>query len=116
MSNILENYKQFPRLTEVYEVVQTVQVVIEGSRVIRIEVLKDYCSSPVSYQVEYWELESAYLQPSYPRSDAPEGPVFKKEPDDKRIFHRGMFFPSVYAPTPEAALREALGFIGRKGG
>ncbi len=73
MSDALENYKKYPNLTEAYEVVQTVEVVV-NKRIYQIEVLKCYSNPPIHYEISYWELEHVYLQPSYPRSDGPQGP------------------------------------------
>ena len=107
MSEVLEDYKRFSRLTEVYEVVQTVHVVIEGPRVIRIEVLKCYSNPAFRYTVRYWRLESHYLQSSS-RIDG----EFEKEPEDKRILSEDLRYPFIYADTQEGALRQALSYVG----
>lgn len=110
MSSCLENYKKYPNLTEAYEVVQTVRVVARRRRY-QIQVLKCYSSSPVHYTVRYWDIDCAYLQPSYPRSGAPGKEVFERHPEDREILMRNQFLPDVYQSDPEVALHQALNFL-----
>ncbi len=113
MNKILENCKErFPRLAEVYEVVQTVEVVVkdgseDGSRRCRIEVLKRYGPSVDNYVARYWDLESVYLQPSYPR----KGGKFQRGSEDETVLTESRFMPSAYGSTPEKTLLEALHFL-----
>ena len=110
MNNVLEDYKKrYPGLTEVYEVVQTVEVVVDD-RVCQIEILKCCSNSSIHYTVRRWDLEHAYIQPSYPRHVGAKGLEFEKEPEDMIIRVRRKL-PKVHMPNPELALHEALNFL-----
>ena len=105
MSEILERYGN--KLAEVYEIVKTVEVVNSQRRIIRVEILKNHSkASPARYQVRYWELENAYLQPSYPK----ENGKFFNSPIDTMIA-QVVDYPDVYTNDPESALAQALGWV-----
>ena len=104
MNNVLENYKKYPGLTEVYEVVKTAEVV-HNRRIFRIEVLKCYSNPPGFDEVRCWKYESVILQ----QSDMTGG-KFDREPEDVRVLIKTSL-PDVHAGTPESALREALHFL-----
>jgi len=108
MSEVLERFKD--RLNEVYEVVRTVEVVTPQRRIIRIEILKNYTKGELSgfssYVARYWENSATHLQPSYPQKNG----KFTKPPEDAQILWE-VSYPWVDAPSPDAALAQALGFV-----
>ena len=106
MSNALENYKKYPNLTEVYEVVQTVQIVF-NRRTYRIDVVKYYSNPPIHYEVLYWELVDVNAQPSYPSS----GGKFERRPENMRMLVPASFSSVTNVSTAEDALRQALHWI-----
>jgi hypothetical protein len=108
MDNVLENYKEYPDLTEAYEVVKTVDIVYRR-KMYRIEVVKCYSNSPVNYEVGYWKRESVVLQ----QADRTGG-KFDHLPEDQRIFVRADL-PDVHSDNSENALRQALGFLTDRG-
>ena len=109
MSKVLEDYKQFPGLTEVYETVQEVKVAIHR-KIYEIEVLKCYMNPPVHYQIECWEHEHVSLQPSHPRSEGPQGPELREKLGDVTVMVR-KHLPWISEPTPEKALQQALSLL-----
>jgi len=108
MNAVLESSgKRFKNLTEIYEVVKTVEVVRDGKTRYRLEVIKCYkgCTS-VQYDVLCWLYEYIYVQPSYPRS----GDKFEKGQKDEETLVMG-HMPELHSPTAELALQQALRFL-----
>ena len=54
MNDVLQNYKDYPGLTEAYEVVKTVEVV-HNHEIYRIDVLKCYSNPSVPYKALCWK-------------------------------------------------------------
>jgi len=108
MNAVLESSRErYKNLTEIYEVVKTVEVVRDGKTRYRLEVIKEYRgNTSVLYDVLCWRHEHFHIQPSYPRS----GGKFEKEPEDARILVPG-HMPALNNPTAEGALRQALNFL-----
>ncbi len=104
MNNVLEDYKKYPGLTEVYEVVRTAEVV-HNRQIYRIEVLKCYSNPPVFYQTECWKWENVILQ----QSDM-TGDKFDREPERMWVL-RKRDLPWVHQYDPETALHQALNFL-----
>ena len=104
MTDVLENYKKYPGLTEAYEVVKMVEVVHER-RIYTINVLKSYSNSSVHYQTECWQHESVVLQ----QSDRSSG-KFDNEPANMLVLVRSSL-PWVHADDPEIALHQSLNFL-----
>ena len=108
MNAVLESSRErYKNLTEIYEVVKTVEVVRDGKTRYRLEVIKEYRgNTSVLYDVLCWRHEHFHIQPSYPKS----GGKFEKEPEDARILVPG-HMPELHNSTAEGALQQALKFL-----
>ena len=104
MNDVLENYKEYPSLTEAYEVVKAVEVV-HNREIYRIDILKCYSNPPVHYQAECWKYEHVVLQ----QSDMTGG-KFDNKPEKMVVLVKSSL-PSVYMDNPEIALHQALNFL-----
>ena len=104
MNDVLQNYKDYPGLTEAYEVVKTVEVV-HNREIYRIDVLKCYSNPPVHYQARCWKWEHVVLQ----QSDMADG-KFDNKPE-RKIVMTGSSLPSVTMDDPNRALHQALNFL-----
>ena len=108
MDKILESSRAtYANLTEIYEVVKTVEIVKDGKTRYRLDVTKCYNDglSP-QYDVSCWRREDFNIQPSYSRS----GDKFEKTPEDAELFVRG-HMPALNATTAEQALQMAIRFL-----
>ncbi|MGD0856398.1 MAG: hypothetical protein ABSA18_11405 [Dehalococcoidia bacterium] len=101
MSKVLDEHKtRFPKkLNEVYEVVQTVDLVTSLRRRVRVEVLKDYGNG--AYVIKFWEILSVRAINAYANENGE--PV-----EDAREFLSPFIISPISAPTPDAALSIAL--------
>lgn len=110
MEKILGDYKKYSGITEIYQIVNTVELV-KDRRILRVEILKDYTSSPIRYIARYWEMEHSHIQPSYPQ----ENGKFTRKSEDVSIL-KVLDGVDVYENTAEFALHQALHFLTSKGG
>ena len=112
MDEILKKFAADNTLfTEVDEIVSVVEVVLRGSRRVRIEVHKDYSNSNTPYTVHYFESDSMNLQPSYPSSEGGGQPrIFERRTEDIGVW-KPADYPWVAEQTAENALNRALGWI-----
>ena len=103
MSKVLDEYKKkFPKkLNEVYEVVQTVDLVNSLHRRIRVEVLKDYAHG--DYTVKFWEVMSVHATIMCKNENGE--PI---EVTDSRDVLSPFILTHISAPDPDSALTIAL--------
>ena len=112
MDEILKKFAADNTLfTEVDEIVSVVEVVLRGSRRLRLEVHKDYSNSNTPYTVHYFESESMNVQPSYPSSEGGGQPRSFKKPTEDISVWKSVDYPWVAEQTAENALNRALGWI-----
>jgi len=105
VNNTLENYKNYPELTEAYEVVKTVEVV-HNRKIYRIDVLKCYSNPSTPYTVNCWKYESVVMQPSGTNS---EGQANK--PQEMRVLVRSSLPAVNNTQDVESTLNRALRFL-----
>ena len=89
MNSILEKYKEYPNITEAYEIVKTVEVV-HNRQIYRVEVLDCYTSLPIYYSINCWK--------------------YNKEPNEMDIFVQYKL-PEINQQGPDLALHQALNFL-----
>ena len=112
MDEILKKFAANNTLfTEVDEIVSVVEVVIRGSRRVRLEVHKDYSNSNTPYTVHYFEQDTMTLQPSFPSSGGgKQARMFESPTEDIRVW-KSADYPWVAEQTAENALNRALNWI-----
>ena len=97
--------------TEVYDIVSVVEVVLRGSKNVRIEIHKDYSNPNTPYKARYYGREAVNLQPSYPSSEGGGQPRRFEKPTEDIDVWKPADYPWVVADTAENALTQALGWI-----
>lgn len=114
MSNVLQDAGNHDNITEVYEVVQTAEVVIDGKNRFRLDVTKSYNPTEggidIHYSVTCWKYESYHLQPSYPMSEEASKVAFGRSPEEERILVPGDM-PWLHESTADGALRRAISYL-----
>src|SRR5262245_43604987 len=104
MTNPLKHVHELGAFSEVYDVVRTAMVVLDGYTY-RIDVLKGYVPATTTYTARCWvprQVPVPVIAPAAPPTDGPtDGTV--------TVWVESPFSPPVEADRPKAALAEALG-------
>jgi len=105
MNAPLESYRDYDSFSEAYEIVCTALLVMDGE-FYRIEVLRRYSSPNTPFTAHCW-LQSKISVPL----SSPETEEELEIPQDIQVWTEVVNFPWIDAPTADAALTQALGFL-----
>ncbi len=104
MSDALSRWQDYG-LTEAYEVVRTVEVVV-GERRYRIEVLKGDWNPATPFTTRCYVREDVTVQPTYPQASG----GFARTPRSSQLW-LGYDLPWTACDSGDGALAQALGFL-----